>query len=166
MKIFDPKFKSNLKYYILQSIFATICTFIILTVMGQFAPIIVASIGSSIFLLFVMPRSKTARRRSIMGGYLIGTACGMLMSYFIVNLNFFNSIFGELESRVIFTSIGVGLSIFLMVILDVEHPPASGIALGLAFQHYNEWTILFILVSGLLLSSIRNLFGHKLKDLV
>ncbi len=166
MEIFDKKFKKNMKYYLLQSFFATLCTFVILIALGTIAPaVIVASIGSSIFILFAMPHSKTIRKRTIMGGYIVGILCGVLMSLFINRMNFLSGLVGGFPAKVIFTSLGVGLSIFLMVIFNFEHPPATGIALGLAIQPFNEWTILFILASGLILSGVKNVFGKKMKTL-
>ncbi len=167
MEIIDKNFKKNKKYYILQSLFASICSFIILIALGTIAPaVIVASIGSSIFILFAIPHAKTIRKRNLMGGYIIGIICGTLMALFIQRLNFLSGLVGEFPAKVIFTSIGVGLSIFLMVLFNCEHPPATGIALGLAIQPFNEWTILFILVSGLVLSGVKKTFGKKMKNLI
>ena len=167
MKILDPNFKKNYKPYVIQSLLAMFSTILILlTLQAVASAVIVASIGSSIFILFTMPTNKTIRKRNIMGGYLIGILCGISMAYLINNHNFLLNLIGEFPSKVFFTSISVGLSIFLMVIFNFEHPPATGIALGLAIKPYNEWTILFILVSGLILTSIRELFGKRLKKLL
>lgn len=167
MKIFDKNLRKNYKSYLFQSLLAFICTFILLTALGTIAEAaIVASIGSTIFIVFAIPHSITAHRRNLMGGYLVGTGCGLFFSFLFTHSQFLLSIMSYELLKIIMASLSVGASIFLMVITDSEHPPAAGIALGFAIQDYNEWTILFVLGSGLILTWIRSLLLPKMKDLM
>ena len=59
----------------------------------------------------------------------------------------------------------VGLSIFIMVVTDTEHPPASGTALGVAIQGFNFKVIIAVLASAVILSLVHTLFKRHLKDL-
>jgi CBS-domain-containing membrane protein len=78
---------------------------------------------------------------------------------------------GELISGWEFTTlfvyaIAVGLSIFLMVITNTEHPPAAGTALGIAAHTWSYQVVLFILLSVISLAVIRALLRSRMKDLV
>lgn len=163
LKFIDPKFSHNIKQYLFQSFLAFLFSFLLLLTFGTITEAaIVASIGSTIFIVFALPSAATAKKRNIIGGYLIGTFSGLTMSFLIKHLTFL----GDTFTTVLFASLAIGLSIFLMVIFDAEHPPASGIALGLAVQHYNEWTILFVLGSALILAGTKKILKKHLIDLI
>jgi CBS-domain-containing membrane protein len=63
-------------------------------------------------------------------------------------------------------SLAVGLSIFLMVALDVEYPPAAGTALGVAITEFSLSVALTILISSICLSAAHHLLKRYLRDLV
>ena len=60
----------------------------------------------------------------------------------------------------------VGLAIFLMVVLDVEHPPAAGTALAVVINEVSPAVFVAIMTSALILSQCRYFLRHHLKDLV
>lgn len=63
-------------------------------------------------------------------------------------------------------AIAIGLSMFLMVIFNFEHPPATALALGLVTEGYDIRTIIIVfMISGILLL-VRRLFRHWLIDLI
>jgi len=68
--------------------------------------------------------------------------------------------------EVIIPALSVGLSIFIMVITNTEHPPAAGTALGITVQGWNYSTVLIILTTVITLSIIKYLLKSWLKDLV
>lgn len=167
MHIFDKNWKKNYKAYLFQSFLALICTFFILIALGTIAEAaIVASIGSSIFIVFAIPHSRTAFRRNLMGGYLVGTGCGLFFSFLLFQFRPQVHFVSEDILMIIFASLAVGFSIFFMAITDTEHPPAAGIALGFTIQNYNEWTILFVMGSGLILTWIRNILLPRMRNLL
>lgn len=63
-------------------------------------------------------------------------------------------------------AISVGLSIFLMVITDTEHPPAAGLALAFVLNTWNLKTVIFVVFAAVLLSLVKHLFRNRLKDLI
>ena len=81
------------------------------TTLGLF---IVASFGSSMVLLFGFPESPFAQPKNVFFGHLVTALVGVFFVNFIP-LPIYISIAGA-----------VGLGIFLMIILDVIHPPAGG----------------------------------------
>ena len=66
----------------------------------------------------------------------------------------------------IVAALSVGLSIFAMVVTNSQHPPATGAALGLVVHPWDYKTVLFVLVSVVVLSSVRTLLGDRLKNLL
>ena len=59
----------------------------------------------------------------------------------------------------------VGLSIFVMVVIDTEHPPAAGTALGLVTEGL-KWDPVIAVVAGTLVLAVAHHFLKKyLRDL-
>ena len=81
------------------------------TVLGFF---IAGSFGSSMVLLFGFPESPFAQPKNVFFGHLITALVGVIFVNFI-SLPIYISI-----------AVAVGTGIFLMIILDVVHPPAGG----------------------------------------
>ena len=81
------------------------------TTLGLF---IAASFGSSMVLLFGFPESPFAQPKNVFFGHLVTALVGVFFVNFIP-LPIYISIAGA-----------VGIGIFLMIILDVVHPPAGG----------------------------------------
>ena len=56
----------------------------------------------------------------------------------------------------------MGVSIFIMVVTNTEHPPAAGTALGLLIPGWTLSAVTFILLSAIILSIIRLVLRPKL----
>ena len=146
MKIFlDKKLdRDTWKHYILQSFLAAISLFIALNLPFVEAPILIAAIGSTSFIVFAMPYSRTAQPRNVFGGHL---ACGLLGLLFSTTTGFL-----PLTAVI---SLGVGLSILTMVALDIEHPPAGGTVIFLILTPViGSFIILLLLASIMMLVSL------------
>lgn len=102
--------------------------------------ILVASVGSSVFILFTMPHNVTAKARNTIGSH---TICGLIGSASAVI-----PLSAGLEP--VRWSFAVGLAIFIMVTTDTEHPPAAGTALGFAMSGWDPVAYLHLvsLVAG------------------
>jgi len=149
--------KKHWKNYLFQSLFATLTMLIVLIFMTLHNEVVAASIGSSAFVVFAMPRSVPARARNVIGGQIIGMATGAFGHYLCTALPY---------PDIIFYSVAVGLSIFIMVVVDMEHPPASGTALGVAITSFS-WTVgLGVIISVVFLSLVRHFFRRYIRDLV
>jgi CBS-domain-containing membrane protein len=59
----------------------------------------------------------------------------------------------------------VGLSIFLMVALNLEHPPASGTALGIALNGFAWNVAVAVVLSTLALAVAHTLLCRRFRDL-
>lgn len=157
VKIFDRKLKKEtLKHYIGQSFFAALVLYMGLTLpMLGGEIILVAAAGSTAFVVFTMPSSKPASPRRVIGSHFV---CGLIGFFF----HFAHLSFIPLEIAV---SVALGISIFAMVSLWLEHPPAGGTVI---FFVVNPQPVAF--VSLLLLITIMTTISYVaqpyLQDLV
>ena len=145
------------KNYVLQSLLATLVMVVVFMFLSLENVVVVASIGSTAFVIFALPKSITAAPRNVIGGNLVGLLTGSICSLipqpiYVVTL--------------VAYALAVGLSIFIMVVTDTEHPPASGLALGVAITGFS-WSVGVAVISAvILLSLIHYLCKSMIKDLV
>lgn len=151
--IIIDKFKKLWIYYILQSLLAAVALFIIVLVLGKDKMVVISAMGATSFIAFAMPKAASAKTRNILGGHLVGLASGAI--FYFTALPYF-----------IEYPCAVGLAIFLMVVLDVEHPPAAGTALAVVINEVSPPVFVAIMTSSLILSQCRYYLRHHLKDLV
>mgnify|MGYP002031623194 CR=1 FL=1 len=95
--------------------------------------LIVASLGSTIFVVLAIPSSKSARARNVLLGHFIGLSIGSISSLITI--------------PVIPAVIAVGITMLLMIITRTAHAPATGTALALS----GSTVISFQLASGFLI---------------
>ena len=149
IKVLDKKLdKDTLKHYFIQSSLAAVILYISLNLPFITSAVLMAAIGSTAFVVFAMPSSKTARPRNVLGSHLSAGLIGLLFSQFSVMF------LPELMA----VSIALGVSIFVMVTLDVEHPPAGGTVIFLVLTPVVE-----AFLTLLLLASIMALMSYLLK---
>ncbi len=151
------RFRSLWKNYLVQSLLATLVVAIMFIVLSIEHVVVIASLGSTAFIIFAMPRSNTANPRRVIGGHIIGLICGSLLSIIPHT---------TLTPAVMVYSMAVGLSTVLMVALDFEHPPASGTALGIAITGFSPQLMLAVLTGSIVLSIAHVFLRKHLKDLV
>lgn len=150
------EFKLFWKYYVFQSMLATAVVFIVLLLLSIKHAVIIASIGATAFIVFAMPKMITAQTRNVIGGHtiglILGSLCALIPHYTIV-------------LTALAYSSAVGISIFLMVVLDAEHPPAAGTALGFAITGFSVNAALALAISVIILCIAHHLFKSYLRDL-
>jgi CBS-domain-containing membrane protein len=147
------KFKKLWKYYLLQSLLATIVLFILVLVLGKHKLVVISSMGATTFIVFAMPKAVSAQTRNVIGSHLVGLASGAI--FYFTTLPYF-----------IEYPLAVGLAILLMVALDVEHPPAAGTALAVVINEVSLNAFITIMLSAVILSQCRYYLRGYLKDLV
>ncbi len=165
MKIIDPKVKNNKDRYIFQCMLATIALLFIFLIFDVFKyTSIVASLGATTFIVFTMPQAYSSGFRPLIGGYLIGTFVGVV-SRLVLELAMQNFINPEGVIFLVFAAIAVGFATFFMTLVNAEHPPAAGIAVGLVFHDWDFKTIVFVLSAVGILALIKKLLKPVLKNL-
>jgi CBS-domain-containing membrane protein len=165
--LLDPKFTHNKSKYLIQCTLGTISMLAILIVLNQISvSAVVASMGASCFISFLMPHAHTARPRSLIGGYVVGILCGCafnLLSY----SRLLTPLLAQLHDPHIATaSLAVGCSMLGMAITNTEHPPAAGLALGLVYDEISIIRIIIILAGIVCLTGIKTILKPFMIDLL
>jgi CBS-domain-containing membrane protein len=147
------KFKKLWIYYIIQSLMAAIALFIIVFVLGKERVVVISAMGATSFIVFAMPKAVSARTRNVVGGHLVGLASGAV--FYFAALPYY-----------VGYPLAVGIAVFLMVALDLEHPPSAGTALAVVVNEVSFDVFVAIVISAIVLSQCRYYLRNHLKDLV
>ncbi len=153
--------KAHWRNYVFQSLLATASLFCVLIFLEQGEEVIIASLGATAFVVFALPNNITAQPRNVIGGHIVGLMCGFA-GYWLLNLLPSPDHF---IAKAGIHAFAVGLSIFIMVIINTEHPPAAGTALGVAFGGLDLRLVLTVLFFSVVFSGIRLLLRKHLRDL-
>ena len=172
VRLIDRKFQAHPLRYVWQPLLAAVSIMIVLLLVGAVAhTVLIASLGASAFIVFTMPTTTAARPRYLIGGYVVGVGVGALFGLLYGHL-FGAAGIRELGTReelwlVAFAGLAVGLAIFVMVITNTEHPPATGVALGLVVNQQWDWRVLAVLILAVVaLAVLRSLLRPFLKNLL
>ncbi|MCH7786590.1 MAG: HPP family protein, partial [Chloroflexi bacterium] len=131
-----------------------------------FRAAIVVAVASTAFTIFVVPNSVAASPRRVIGGHVVAVIVGTTLA-FVLQIPALESASEEFRYiRDIAAALSVGMSIFVMVVTNTEHPPAAGTALGLLIPGWTLSAVTFILLSALILSIIRLVLRPKLINLL
>jgi len=149
----DEKFKKLWKYYIWQSFLAASALFIIVLVLDKDKMVVISAMGATAFIVFAMPNAVSAHSRNVIGGHLVGLILGMI--FFFIEIPHFYEF-----------PLVVGIAIFVMAALDVEHPPAVGTALAVLINEVSTDVSFIIIATAVILSVCHYYLRHHLKDLV
>jgi len=168
MRIFDRKFRNNKLRYVLQCFLATVSVSVVLLLLNAIAnPAIIAALGASSFIAFAMPRARVSRPRYLVGGYLIGMGSGTACYYMCAWTGFGMGALAAEYAHIVAAALAVGIAIFLMAVTNTEHPPASGVALGLALSEKLHFLTLIVLLVGIVaLCAIKTLIKPFIINLV
>ncbi|OVE79839.1 HPP family protein, partial [bacterium I07] len=118
---------------------------------------IVASIGATAFIIFALPKGITAKPRCVIGVPSVGLICGTLFGLIPHS---------DPALSILISSLAFGMTMFLIVVLDLEHPPACGTALGIAIVGISWSIAAAVITSVLVLSVVHNYFKDRIRDLV
>jgi CBS-domain-containing membrane protein len=153
MEVIKAKFKKLWKYYILQSLLAGFVLLILVLILGEDKMLAISAMGGTAFIVFAMPRTVSAQTRHVVGGHLVGLLSGFI--FFRTDMPYY-----------VEYPMAIALVIFLMVALDVEHPPAAGTTLAVLANEVSLDTFVIIIIGTIFLSQCRYYLRRYLKDLI
>ena len=145
----------KLKQSFLAGIFSiiTISVLTVLTYKTEYGVFLLASFGSSMVLLYGYPESPFAQPKNVFFGHLVTALVGVIFVT-IVPLPIYINI-----------ALAVGVGIFLMILLNVVHPPAGGnpimVIIGSVSYDYLLSPIIFGCIIIILLAILINKFLLK-----
>ena len=114
--------------------------------------LIVASLGSTVFVVLGTPSSKSARAKNVLSGHSNGILIGSLTT--------------SIPVAVISALIAISVTMLLMVLTKTAHAPATGTALGLSITTPSVNLIIAFLIVSLIIVTIHHLGKPYLRDLV
>ena len=99
--------------------FCAILTTALLTrlTVGEYLSLLVASMGASAVILFIIPSSPLAQPWPFVGGQLLSASAGVICAFYIPDV-------------ALSAATAVGLAVFLMLLLRCLHPPGAATALS------------------------------------
>lgn len=109
-------------------------------------PLVFPSLGPTAFLIFDRPRVPSAAPRNVVVGHAIGVACG------VVSLALFG-VLGEPTparhlsvTRVLAAAVSLGLTVAVMVLVRVPHPPAAATTLVVSLGYLRSTADIAVLL--------------------
>lgn len=168
MHFIDRKWKGIIRYhYIYQSLLATLTLLAVLLILRFSRVVIIAALGATAFIVFAMPKNITAQPRNVIGGHVVGIIAGSICSLLIYQEALANYLGLDFEIlMIVAASISVGLTIFIMVVTDTEHPPGCSTALATIVHGWDIYYVGFIVISVMMIMGVKHLLNPWLKDLV
>ena len=107
--------KENLQKSIYAALFSiiTMSVLTLLTYKTTYGLFLITSFGSSMVLIYGYPESPFSQPKNVFFGHLLTSVVGILFLYLLPLPNF------------ILIPIAVGISVGLMILLNITHPPAG-----------------------------------------
>lgn len=128
-----------------------------------------SSLASTTYIVFCLPRSASAAFSRLFPAYLVAILIGLLMRYLVTQVCFFLPYckigIPYMTVFEIAAAFSVGLSLLVMILLSIQHPPAAGLSVVMVLDVHNFPVVMTILSASLLLGLIRTFFYRYLHDL-
>jgi len=153
---FAQALRCDWKQCLLQSLVASVAIFFVLLVLTVDQAVIVASIGATTYIVFAIPSSPTAKPRNVIGGHMTGIVIGTLCALIPHERTMI---------AILIYALSVGITMFIMILTETEHPPAAGTALGIAISGFSLYVTGTMVISVVALSLINYFFKDYLIDL-
>ncbi len=141
--------------------------FLILFALDLFTEgIVIASLGASGFIAFTGPHTHSSHPRFLVGGYLTGIFTAFLCTQLINSLRMVPFEALHQNGIALAGALAVGGSMFLMVVFNTEHPPASALALGLVIDGFPPTTALIAFITIVLLALTKHILKPYMINLL
>ena len=155
------------KYHVIQSFLAGIFITIIILVGETFSNnVINAAIGSSVALLFLHPKNRQNRFKSLVVGNLIAIITFILLHYIFLLFNQDLHISISDKNFHIFSGLSFFICLLVMTITNSEHVPAAGTSIGLSVNVLDFNLILFVIFSVLFLYVFKLILDKYGKNII
>ena len=169
--------KSELKYYFFQLLGATLFIGLVLFVMDKYSinrivwAVGASSLASSAYGVFMHPNGLAAKPKNIFVGYTIAVIVGEVLHLVLFALGMIthhpiNQIIASGDGYWFAPALSVTCVMILMAMFDIEHPPASGIALVLVVEMCRQDMVEIIYSFMLLLCFFQLIAKNYMRDLL
>ena len=157
MSLYDPKLRNNWPTYLFQSVIAGLVILLAFNLPAlQGDIILVASLGSSAFLVFSLPTRVTASLKNCVFGHAWGLLAGVIC---------FQGHQWVGSGETLFYAAAVTLAFLGMVGTNTDHPPAAGTALAVAMNNISWQSALWMLGMAALIAGAKTPLRGVIRDL-
>lgn len=171
MSMINPLFYRHKRQFLVQAICLVLFMAAVLSGLDQVSlsrlswAVGASSMASSAFIIFATPRKRISEPKRLLGGYvlcmLVGIAFHTLLTWGMNDLSWSPAHLDEL-----IIAFALGMSMFLMTVLRMQHPPAIGMALALVLEPWGIGTIMVIVVAIVILAIARTVFEKQFINLI
>ena len=166
-RFIDQRFYLHRGKYIAQCFEAAGVVFLALYSLTMIAnTVVIASIGSTAFSVFVSPHKSLTEDITIIMSYIVGMMVGTLCWFAFLYLPLPQYGMIATHYSALFGAVAVGLTMFLLVILDFEHPPAVSLALGLVIDKWSLPAIVVTVFGVTMILGLRYMLRRRLINLI
>ncbi|MBL4647563.1 MAG: HPP family protein [Gammaproteobacteria bacterium] len=125
------------------------------------------SLGASAFLVFAAPLSKMAERKRLIGSYIIAIIIGVIWHYLTrYTINNLHLSFTPDHIRIFYAALATVITMMVMIVTSLQHPPAAGLPLALVTDHWSIGILSAIFITVLLIALIKTWLKKWLIPLV
>lgn len=121
-----------------------------------------SSLASSIFIALALSKSSASHPTRMLGAYLLAIICGIVCFYMGNGLKHFFPTDSQDFVYPLMGACAVGLTMLFMILFNLQHPPAAGLALGLVIENWRFATLIIILIAMLMVVFIKYLLKDRL----
>ena len=162
----DPGFAAHPWRFVWQAGLASLALLAVLMFADSLSSAaIAAGLASSVVIIFINPSNRTARIRSVIGGHWVALVLGSVFSLVL----FAGPVEAFLDTvplvQVLSYALVVGLAILVMAVTNTEHPPAAGIAIGMASREWEAAVFGSIIGAVVVLAVVKLIIRGRLQDL-
>ena len=127
--------------------------------------VLVASVASTAFILFISPHADSAVPRRVGGGHGSPSSWPTPFAFFAGDVSGGEFLAGLSLLFGVYAAGAVGLAMLAMTATNTEHPPAAGTALAIVANGFDWTLVVFIAVAVASLALAHRLLRGRMRDL-
>ena len=166
-RLYDRRFSRQKFRYIGQCLLATaVLLGVIVSLNIVSHAVVVASIGATAFIIFTVPHKRDAGAKYVIGGCVIGIIVGTLC-YAMAEISWLHHIpIIDIYREEIFAALAVGVTMFAMIMFNMEHPPAASLSLGLVLNGASIRVVTVTLIAIIATMAVKTMLKRRLINLL
>lgn len=147
------KFRKLWIYYLLQSCLAVAVLLTLFLFLGEDRMVLISAMGATAFIVFAMPTTASAQPKVVIYSHFVGLLAGAIFAF--TALPYY-----------VECPLAVGIAIFIMVAVDIEHPPAAGTAIATVINDGSIDVFVAVMASAVAMSLCRHFLKNHLRNLI
>lgn len=169
----NPLFKKNWFHFCIQILIILLFIFSLIIALffiekqaiSLLTAVGLTSLSATAFIMFSSPSVATAEIKKVIFAYFIAIVIGIACHHLLEHINF-NAQYSEWVSYAAIVCVSIAISIFLMGLFDMAHPPAVAFSVALVMQTWNDKVLIITVIVLLLMVLVKYLLRNWLITIV